>query len=180
MRDFLTHLASVWRVVACGLASFVLSTGAKAQVYEEVIRFSAARQAAQIGATGARPRAGLVQGFDGFLYGTTAEGGADGFGTVFKMSVAGELTTLVEFTGNGAINKGRGSRGAIFQSGNGLLYGTTEYGGPGNNGTVFSMTPSGVITTVIPNAGYPVSSLIEYTINQPPPMNPITRILGTA
>jgi len=37
---------------------------------------------------GAEPLGGLVQGSDGNFYGTTAGGGASGYGTVFKITVA--------------------------------------------------------------------------------------------
>src|SRR6185503_17528028 len=49
------------------------------------------------GSDGALPEAGLVQGSDGNFYGTTQIGGANGFGTVFKISSAGSLTTLHSF-----------------------------------------------------------------------------------
>jgi uncharacterized repeat protein (TIGR03803 family) len=39
---------------------------------------------------GAHPNAALVQGSDGNFYGTTADGGANGYGTVFKITVEGE------------------------------------------------------------------------------------------
>src|SRR6185503_12747348 len=45
-----------------------------------------------------RPRA-LVQGDDGLLYGLDATGGSNHFGTVFKVTAGGELTTLVAFNG---------------------------------------------------------------------------------
>ena len=46
------------------------------------------------------PQAGLVQGSDGNFYGTTADGGTNGdYGTVFKISTTGALTTLYSFTG---------------------------------------------------------------------------------
>src|ERR1700679_4083792 len=64
---------------------------------------------------GANPEAGLVQGTDGYLYGTTAHEGGSlhtfvtsfkggfrtnssyGFGTVFKISTNGALATLYAF-----------------------------------------------------------------------------------
>ena len=45
-------------------------------------------------ADGGNPYAGLVQGSDGNFYGTTFERGANGYGTVFKITPAGTLTTL--------------------------------------------------------------------------------------
>jgi uncharacterized repeat protein (TIGR03803 family) len=39
----------------------------------------------------------LVQGSDGNFYGTTTYGGAKGRGTVFQVTPAGVLTTLVSF-----------------------------------------------------------------------------------
>ena len=45
----------------------------------------------------------MVQGTDGDLYGTTAHGGANGYGTVFRVKPDGTLTTLFSFNGtNGA------------------------------------------------------------------------------
>jgi len=46
-------------------------------------------------ADGSYPEAGLVQGTDGNLYGTTFEGGANGLGTVFKITSDGSLTTVL-------------------------------------------------------------------------------------
>src|SRR5450631_488832 len=41
----------------------------------------------------------LAQGRDGNLYGTASFGGTYGFGTVFKMTPAGTMTTLYAFNG---------------------------------------------------------------------------------
>ena len=46
---------------------------------------------------GCYPHAGLVQATDGNFYGTTANGGANSNGTVFKITPSGTLTTLHSF-----------------------------------------------------------------------------------
>ena len=43
---------------------------------------------------GSEPEAGLVQGSDGNLYGTTIQGGAYGYGTVFRINPSGSYTNL--------------------------------------------------------------------------------------
>ena len=48
-------------------------------------------------ADGNGPFAGLLQATDGNLYGTTVVGGTNNFGTVFKITSAGALTTLHSF-----------------------------------------------------------------------------------
>ncbi len=118
---------------------------------------------------GSSPQAGLVQGSDGNLYGTSYEGGAGNYGTVFKMTSGAVLTTLVEFTGNGASNKGSWPRAGLMQGSDGNFYGTTERGGTIDNGTVFKMTPGGVLTTLVEFTGngpsnkgkYPQAGLVE-------------------
>jgi uncharacterized repeat protein (TIGR03803 family) len=49
--------------------------------------------------TGTYPKAGMVEGPDGFLYGTASGGGAHGFGTVFRASREGEIVALHSFDG---------------------------------------------------------------------------------
>ena len=41
-----------------------------------------------------------MQGSDGNFYGTTSCGGANGLGTVFKITPSGTLTTLYSFAGS--------------------------------------------------------------------------------
>jgi len=94
------------------------------------------------GHDGGNPEAGLVQGSDGYFYGTTSVGGAytnqygNGLGTVFKISTNGALTTLYSFTG---ANDGANPSTGLVQAGDGYFYGTTLHGGPDNSGTVFRL-----------------------------------------
>ena len=99
------------------------------------------------------PLGELVQGNDGFFYGTTSTGGAGGGGTIFKMAVDGTLTTLVEFTGNGAKNKGSTPYAGLALGRNGNFYGTTAKGGANDMGTIFVMTPDGILTTLVEFSG---------------------------
>ncbi|MES2661051.1 MAG: choice-of-anchor tandem repeat GloVer-containing protein [Verrucomicrobiota bacterium] len=94
------------------------------------------------------PCGAITLGVEGEFYGTTRAGGTNNFGTVFKVTADGVLTTLVDFTGDGAENKGSSPRGTLVLSGDNHFYGTTEYGGGNNSGTVFRITPDGTLTTL--------------------------------
>jgi len=91
------------------------------------------------------PQAKLIQGSDGNFYGTTCNGGSSSKGTVFRMTPAGILTTLVNFTGTNGSNPSA----AMVQGSDGNFYGTTQSGGSGQYGTVFKMTPAGALTTLV-------------------------------
>ena len=104
---------------------------------------------AQDGCTnGYVPMAGLVQATNGDFYGTTAYGGAYGYGTVFKITLSGTLTTLYSFCTQSVCTDGRYPYAGLIQATNGNLYGTTDDGGAYGYGTVFKITPSGTLTTL--------------------------------
>jgi len=85
------------------------------------------------------PGVSLIQGNDGNLYGTTS-GNANSCsqGTVFKITPAGVETEIYSFKGD--ISLGANPRARLLQGSDGSLYGTTEYGGAGQNGTVFMIS----------------------------------------
>jgi len=89
---------------------------------------------------GATPRAGLLLSC-GTLYGTTAEGGSNGVGTVFSMNTDGtNFTTLHSFAG---APDGSDPLDALVLS-DGILYGTTSAGGSNSEGgTIFSLNTNG-------------------------------------
>jgi uncharacterized repeat protein (TIGR03803 family) len=101
------------------------------------------------GKDGGSPQAGLVQGSDGNLYGTTYGGGdpngGNGNGTVFKISATGALTTLYSFPGG---KDGRDPRAGLVQGSDGNFYGTTVGGGTNLAGTVFKISATGALTTL--------------------------------
>ena len=98
-------------------------------------------------ADGQDPLAGLVQATDGNFYGTTWED------TVFRISPSGAFTTLYTFCSKGACADGTNPAAPLIQAADGDLYGTTVNGGatcPNSQGcgTVFKITPNGVLTTL--------------------------------
>jgi len=101
------------------------------------------------GANGAQPYAGLVLGKDESFYGTTSQGGTNGFptgfGTIFKLTPAGSLSTLVFLNSN----NGAKPYGSLVQTPNGFLYGTTWQGGVSNLGTLFRVSTNGVFNSLL-------------------------------
>ena len=98
-------------------------------------------------ARGANPRSGVTLGADGALFGTTENGGAGDFGTVFKVTTAGVFTNLVEFTGTVGPKKGAVPNGLILHADT-FFYGTTQAGGTTEFGTVFKVDAAGTLTTL--------------------------------
>jgi uncharacterized repeat protein (TIGR03803 family) len=124
------------------------------------------------------PRAALVQGSNGNLYGTTQTGGnsacnfegSSGCGTVFEITRAGKLTTLYTFNGL----DGQSPIAGLIQSSSGNFYGTTYYGGAYTScgygvgcGTIFEMTPEGTLTTLhsfdSTDGAFPAGGLVQGT-----------------
>jgi uncharacterized repeat protein (TIGR03803 family) len=101
---------------------------------------------------GENPSAGLVQATDGNFYGTTGNGGANGphgFGTVFRITPSGTLTTLYSFCNGGDhCADGSNPEAGLAQASDGNFYGTTQSGGAYDKGTVFKITAEGILTTL--------------------------------
>src|SRR5208282_1174964 len=94
----------------------------------------------QSGSTdGDEPFAGLVQGTDGNFYGTTVSGGANGLGTIFKLTPSGALTTLYSFCSQSGCSDGENPYAGLVQASDGNFYGTTQNAGAIGYGTVFSL-----------------------------------------
>jgi uncharacterized repeat protein (TIGR03803 family) len=118
------------------------------------------------GPDGLYPRGGLVEGADGNFYGAAYLGGIFhpldceeyGCGTIFKMTPAGEFTTLYRFCGY-EMGRGMGCPdgywpiSGLVQGNDGNFYGVTQGGGTSGgqgfgSGTIFKITPQGDLTTL--------------------------------
>lgn len=128
------------------------------------------------GLDGQQPEAGLIQGNDGALYGTTCYGGTNlsyyypysGSGTVFKLNADGSNYKVLYEFGNSS-GDGQYPTASLLEGLDGVLYGTTSYGGTNNNGTVFKLDPDGSGYAVLYNFGntngtdgiVPVAALVQ-------------------
>ena len=146
----------------CGLAAVVFAAlvaatqAASAQTLTTLHSFSGPPD-------GSTPVAGLVLDPSGNLYGTTSSGGvinkacANGCGTVFKVTPAGNESVMYNFIGKykKITNDGADPQSGLIFDQQGNLYGTTSAGGSFNkgNGTVFKVTRSGVETMIYSFAG---------------------------
>src|SRR5262249_28306307 len=84
---------------------------------------------------GAQPYGGLIQLSDGNFYGTTSHGGSipgggGNYGTLFSISTDGTEQVLFNFSGSSSNPTGIGPLASLTNGGNGVIYGTTEGGGP--------------------------------------------------
>jgi uncharacterized repeat protein (TIGR03803 family) len=88
--------------------------------------------------------AGVTQARSGLLYGVTNSGGAGPYGTLYKMTPTGTMTTLDDL----GSTYGGVAYAAPVQASDGNLYGTTFAYGANGYGTLYKMTPSGSLTVL--------------------------------
>ena len=129
-------------IVAVIMFSYLAVVSANAQTYVDLHDFNCA-----IEGCGPTYVSLLAQGRDGNLYGTASFGGALGFGTVFKITPTGTMTTLYTFNGTDGLYP----YGGLVLGTDGDFYGTTQsnlVGRLSESGTLFKITPNGVLTTL--------------------------------
>jgi uncharacterized repeat protein (TIGR03803 family) len=113
---------------------------------------------------GASPTAGLVEGSDGFFYGTTYFGGQYDLGTVFKMAADGSnFSVLRSFSGPDGANP----YAELIQLSDGAFYATTVNGGTWGMGTIFRISSDGSSFSILHhltprslNGAHPNSKLV--------------------
>ena len=118
------------------LTVFVSASPASAQTLTVLYTFS-------IKLDGVYPYAPVLRDASGNLYGSTFQGGNDGFGTVYQLSRSGNETVLFSFdTGDGAY-----PTQPLLRDASGNFYGTALEGS-GGSGVVFKVSPSGKETVL--------------------------------
>jgi uncharacterized repeat protein (TIGR03803 family) len=117
---------------------------------------------------GTYPKGTLVQGNDGFLYGTTYEGGAHNIGTIFKVSTNGKTYVLLH-SFSGVPSDGSLPLEGLALGTDGNLYGGTLAGGTKNDGTLYEVTTAGTETVLLNlcdptcNGFAPQTPLVQHT-----------------
>ena len=92
---------------------------------------------------GRGPNSGLLDGQDGFFYGTAALGGSNDVGTVFKVKEDGTFSVVHTMT----TDEGGGPFYGLALGTDGNFYGVNN-GSQAGYGNVFKMTPGGTVTIV--------------------------------
>lgn len=113
---------------------------------------------------GSAPYGGLLQTSNGMLYGVTSGGGIPGSGVLFRMAADGtNYAILHEF---GDVGDGAQPAESLVQGRDGLLYGTTYWGGTHGGGTFYRIVPDGSGYTILHHFGgtdgrYPSGPLLQ-------------------
>ncbi|HKV80800.1 MAG TPA: choice-of-anchor tandem repeat GloVer-containing protein [Candidatus Sulfotelmatobacter sp.] len=89
---------------------------------------------------GQGPAAALIRDAAGYLYGTTASGGANGSGAVFRVTTAGREKVLYSFCSAPNCTDGSYPQAGLVRDSAGNLYGTTAVNGANGGGTVFKLS----------------------------------------
>lgn len=110
---------------------------------------------------GVWPSGGLIMDKEGNLYGTTAGGGADSGGSVFKLTPTGEESLLYSFGSHSG--DGSGPQAGVIMDKEGNLYGTTSGSGANGSGTVFKVTPAGEETVLYSFGSYDTDGANPFT-----------------
>lgn len=90
------------------------------------------------GQDGSQPQGGLLQATDGNFYGTLNQEGANGGGTLYRVTPDGVFTKLHDFS----VETGWYPQNTPMQHTTGKIYGTAHAGGDNNYGTVWEYDPS--------------------------------------
>ncbi len=140
-----------------GIVAVTFTPAAQAQTFTDLYDFDGTGH----GCCASYPGV-LAQGRDGNIYGTQVGGGANGRGTIFKMTPAGVITSLHDFN----VSDGYSPQGGVTLGLDGNLYGTTAGGGANSGGVIYKITPAGVFTDIhdflgSASGGFPINSPVQ-------------------
>ena len=90
---------------------------------------------------GGTPYGGVIQASNGVLYGTTVNGGTNGYGAIFSITTNGLFTPLYSF--KSIPTDGAQPYAGLVQGTNGNFYGTASQAGSNNYGSIYKMTSAG-------------------------------------
>ena len=100
---------------------------------------------------------------DGKLYGTTQNGGVNGWGVIFSLDPTSNVYNKLFDLSSG---NGYNPLGSLYKANNGKFYGMTAYGGTSGYGVIFSFDAASSTYAVVKNfdytnGGYPYGSLMQ-------------------
>jgi uncharacterized repeat protein (TIGR03803 family) len=131
----------LWIQTLLVLLALPVAMPAKAQIYSVLYNFG------NRSGDGSDPIGNLAQGRDGNLYGTTYSGGINGAGTLFRLTPAGRVRVLYSFCAQMNCIDGRDPVGlTILPDGN--FIGAAQGGGSLGFGTIYEITPTGILTVL--------------------------------
>ncbi len=114
------------------------------------------------GPDGRLPVAGLIQASDGYLYGTTLQGGTLNRGVIFRIDLDGNFKLLANVYDAGM---GLGPWSELLEASDGKLYGTTQVGGGlFGFGTTYTIDFTESIADIVPDSG-PSAGGTPFTID---------------
>ncbi|MBA4150838.1 MAG: hypothetical protein H0X66_22225 [Verrucomicrobia bacterium] len=125
------------------------------------------------GEIGTNPSGGLILGTDGKLYGSAMHGGVHGFGSIFRTTINGDVTSQYNFTGD---DDGGNPATGLWLGSNAAYYGTTGLGGAGHGGTFYKLTVAPRFTTVQLSAN---GQQVQYSGDNGAPNGPYTILTST-
>jgi uncharacterized repeat protein (TIGR03803 family) len=129
-----------WKTMSVACLLFAAAIASPAQTFTTLAYFTDGSSVLSLSS--------LIQARDGNLYGTSGNGGTNGYGSVFKITPSGTLTTVYSFCTQTTCADGSYPYGALALGINGDLYGTTQFGGTDGLGTVFRVTSGGTLTVL--------------------------------
>ena len=124
----------------------------------------------------------MLKGIDGNFYGTTVGGGIAGFGTLFRITPTGTLTTLFNF----ADTNGKYPLAGLTLGNDGNLYGTTAQGGttssgqPAGGGQIYRLRMGPTVVTQVQTNVSTLGATLNGTVNPGGYATPVSFHYGTA